>query len=75
MNIEPGDLVCSKSAFISICDPISGFYLDQRLVNDEVLLCIGVFMIDSTTFHRNRILVMRETGELVASYIDNVFSI
>ena len=75
MNIEPGDLVCSKSKFISTCDPISGFYLDQRLVNDEVLLCVGVFIIEPTQFHRNRILMMRETGELVVTYIDNVFFI
>lgn len=75
MNIEPGDLVCSNSKFISTCDPISGYYLGQRLVNDEVLLCVGVFIIEPTGLHRNRILVMRETGELVVTYIDNVFSI
>ena len=75
MNIEPGDLVCSKSKFISTCDPISGFYLGQHLVNDEVLLCVGVFIIEPTQFRRNRILIMRETGELIITYIDNVFFI
>lgn len=75
MNIEPGDLVCSKSKFISTCNPISGYYLGQCLVDDEVLLCVGVFIIEPTQFHRNRIMVMRETGELVVTYIDNVFFI
>jgi hypothetical protein len=71
-----GDLVCSKSGFISSCNLTSGNYLRSRRVGDEILLCIGVFAIGhGKTPPCGYIMVMRETGELVVTYVDNVFFI